>query len=181
MTTKKDNVPAAPDTTATPPATETGAGTSVAAAPIAAPDDKPAELPLGFMPQRPASEPLGDADTEDDVAPEEPQGPEPGSADFDAEAPGVSAFEIEEHIRILKARKKLKALNNPVEKPAPVPVTVVDATASEPAPIQPKLVTKVDKEGQRHSLPQATWDALGAKRLAEYQDVEPQPAKPTDV
>jgi len=160
MTIKKENVPAAPDTTATPPATEKGADTSVAAAPTeaqSAPEGKSAELPLGFLPYQPAGEAPSDAGA--DV--EEVRGPEPGSADFDAEAPGVSAFEIEEHIRILKARKKLKALNNPVEKPAPVPVTVVDAAAkATPAPLSDSDIIAVRPDHGRRGFSQITWDAM---------------------
>lgn len=34
----------------------------------------------------------------------------PGSADFDADAPGVTADQVEQHLRLLTARRDLKAL-----------------------------------------------------------------------
>jgi hypothetical protein len=111
----------------------------------------------------------------------------PGGVNFDPE--DASADMIEEHIRILEARNKLKALTDP-EQPAapalsasaaaPVSVTLVEAPTSPTAP-GPKLITKVDEHGNEQSLPQAVWNALGAANLAKFTDVPTQPAKPASL
>lgn len=100
----------------------------------------------------------------------------PGGADFDVA--GATPEDFDKHFEILERHAKIASLTPAA---APVPVTVVDGPTAEPAPVQPPLVTKTDKHGEQHSLPQATWDALGAKRLAEYKDAKPQPATPAEL
>jgi hypothetical protein len=179
-------VPAAP--IATPPAADTGAGTSSDAALL---DQLTGDGDDDDVP--PASgEPTDSAPASTDPATTAPdheayEDTFPGRPGFDPET--ASAAALEEHVRILEARKKLKALTDP-EQPvapvstatnAPVPVTVVETPSASPAAPGPKLITKVDEHGNEQSLPQAVWDALGAANLAKFTNVAIQPEKPASL
>jgi hypothetical protein len=184
----KPTAPAVPDAPVpTPPAADTGAGTSAADADLLAQltgDGTGDALPPASDEQK-QSTPASIDPTTADLA--DYKAKLPGGADFDPE--DASADMIEEHIRILEARNKLKALTDP-EQPAapalsasaaaPVPVTLVEAPTSPTAP-GPKLITKVDEHGNEQSLPQAVWNALGAANLAKFTDVPTQPAKPASL
>jgi hypothetical protein len=174
-------VPAAP--IATPPAADTGAGTSADAALLEQlTGDGPSE-PLPPAPAEPQEADEDDSDSDHEAY----ENTFPGRPGFNPET--ASAAALEEHVRILEARKKLKALTDP-EQPvapaltattAPVPVTVVETPSASPAAPGPKLITKVDEHGNEQSLPQAVWDALGAANLAKFTNVAIQPEKPASL
>lgn len=57
----------------------------------------------------------------------------------------------------------------------------VTPTPIVPTAPGPRLITKIDERGNEQSLPQATWDALGAANLATYSEPAAQPEKPASL
>jgi hypothetical protein len=183
----RTTAPAVPDAPiATPPAADTGAGTSADAALLEQLTGDGTSEPLPPTPAEPQEAAVADTDAKP-TDHEAYENTYPGRPGFDPET--ASSAAIEEHVRILRARKKLKALTEP-EQPvapaltattAPVPVTVVETPSASPAAPGPKLITKVDEHGNEQSLPQAVWDALGAANLAKFTNVAIQPEKPASL
>lgn len=114
----------------------------------------------------------------------------PGRPGFDPET--ASSAAIEEHIRILEARKKLKALLDPDQAAAPalaapasapVPVTIVAAAA--PATFAAPSATLIGKydtaTGLVQQLPQKLWDQLSPEDQKRFTDEPTQPEKPASL
>ena len=159
--------PAAPDATkpTTPPAAETGAGTSPDSSLTG--DGKGDALP-----------PVSNELKEFTPAPK----PVPGASDFDINAPGVSSAELQEHLSIRSLRKQLADLDKPAALAAPVPVTVVDTPVASFAAPSAALIGKQDSlTGLVQQLPQKLWDQLSPEDSERFTDIPVQPAKPADL
>jgi hypothetical protein len=197
-------VPAAP--TATPPAADTGAGTSAEKSlldQLTGDDDGPGDLPPAAeepkdalatgtdLPPTPAA-PQDAAPAASDPAHEAYENTFPGRPGFDPET--ASAAAIEEHIRILKARKKLKALLNPEQPAAPAPAAIAAASAPVPVTIvaaqtpatfaapSAQLIGKYDTEtGLVQQLPQKLWDQLSPEDMKRFSDEPVQPELPASL
>lgn len=165
MTKHKDTVPAAPDTLATPPASEKETGTSHPAPNLFRSDDKAVSDGGDYF------EPASSA--EKAPAPK----PVPGATDFDINAPGVSSADLQEHLSILSLRKQLADLDKPAA--SPVAVTVVDAPVKAvPAAPNPTDIRAV-KDGEERYFSDITWAAMETK--GEHAGWEQAVPKPSDL
>lgn len=197
MATQKPTAPAVPAApTATPPAADTGAGTSAdaglldlltgdgAGEPSPPVSDKPQEAP--FVTQDALQSGIDTAN----ITPATK--PTPGSADFDVET--ATEAELDDHLRILEKKERIRQLTAgdqpaasapPAIAPAsaPVPVTIVasPAPANFAAPSAP-LIGKYDTAtGLVQQLPQKMWDQLSAEDMKRFTEVPTQPEKPASL
>lgn len=92
--------------------------------------------------------------------------PIPGAADFDPQAPGVSAADLQEHLAILTARQQIADLT--------APAATSGFGGYTPAPDDIKAV----KNGETRYFSQLTWEAMETK--GKHDGWEEYVEKPAD-
>lgn len=96
-----------------------------------------------------------------------PTKPVPGAADFDVDAPGVTAAQLQEHLGILQARAGIKALTAVPEV----------APAVQAAPEITKYSTAT---GLPVSMSAQSWGLLTDEYAAQFETEAPPAAKPAE-